>query len=116
MYLINKTKKTVLVKRFKFCKSEFSKIMGLMFTRRMKQALVFVFKKESIQHIHMFFVWYPIDVLWLDKNKKVVQLKENLQPFRIILAKKPAKYIIELEYGKIKRSKTEVYDQISLKE
>jgi len=84
-----------------------------MFTRKLTKALIFPFKKESIQHVHMFFVWYPIDVLWLDKNKKVIQLKENLNPFRIVLAKKPAKYIIEFEKGIIRISGTELNDKIS---
>lgn len=111
--IVNETKKTTLTKKFKFCKSEFSKVRGLMFTKRLKEALIFIFGKESLQHIHMFFVWYPIDVLWLDKNKRVVQLKENLKPFKIILAKNPAKYIIELENGTIKKSKTKINDTIS---
>jgi len=113
MTLTNKTKKTILTKNIKFCKTELSKIKGLMFTKKLNKALIFVFKKESLQHIHMFFVWYPIDVLWLDKNKKVVQLKENLKPFKIILAKNPAKYIIELENKTIQKSRTEINDQIS---
>ncbi len=111
--LFNKTKKTILAKKIKFCKTEISKIKGLMFTKRLNKALIFIFKKESLQHIHMFFVWYPIDVLWLDKSKLVVQLKENLLPFRIILAKKPSLYMIELENGTIKKSKTEINDMIS---
>ena len=113
MSIVNKTKKIILTKNIKFCKTEFSKIKGLMFTKKLTKALIFIFKKESLQHIHMLFVWYPIDVLWLDKNKKVVQLKENLKPFRIILAKKPSKYIIELSNGEIKKSRTEINDQIS---
>ena len=113
MVIVNKTKKKLLAKEVEFCKTELSKIKGLMFTKRIKKALIFVFRKESLQHIHMFFVWYPIDVLWLDKNKKIVQLKENLKPFRIILAKKPAQYIIELEDGTIRETKTELDDIIS---
>jgi uncharacterized membrane protein (UPF0127 family) len=113
MVTVNETKKQILAKKARFCKSEFSKIRGLMFTKRIKKALIFVFRKESLQHIHMFFVWYPIDVLWLDKNKKIVQLKENLKPFRIILAKRPAKYIIELGDGTIRKTKTELDDIIS---
>lgn len=113
--LKNKTKNVVLAKNFRFCKSEFSKLRGLMFTKKLKKALIFVFKKEISIHVHMFFVWYPIDILWLDKNKKVIQLKENLKPFRIMIAKKPAKYIVELQDGKIKKTKTAAGDTISFK-
>lgn len=111
--LINKTKKTLLAKEYRYCETEFSKVKGLMFTKKLTSALIFPFKKEILQHIHMFFVWYPIDILWLNKNKKVVQLKENLKPFRIAFARKPALYIIELETGTIKKSKTEIGDLIN---
>jgi len=49
----------------------------------------------------------------MDKNKRVVQLRENFRPFRMIIAKKPAKYMIELANGTIKKSKTLVNDKIS---
>ena len=39
----------------------------------------------------MFFVFFPIDVLFLDKNKKVVELKENFKPFSIYFPKNKAK-------------------------
>jgi len=63
----------------------------------------------------MFFVFYPIDVLFLNENKKVVQLKENFKPFRIMMAKKPAKYIIELPDGIIRKTNTKLGDTISFK-
>ena len=52
----------------------------------------------------MFFFFYSIDILFLNKNKKVVQLKENFKPFRIMIAKVPSKYIIELPNGTIKKT------------
>ena len=39
--------------------------------------IVMIFNKEDFHSIHMFFVFFPIDVLWLDSDKKVVDLKEN---------------------------------------
>ncbi len=96
------------------CKTDLSKAIGLMFSRK-KKTLIFIFNKEKLISLHMFFVFYPIDVLFLDKNKKVVQLKENFKPFRILIAKKPAKYIIELPDNTIKRTKTKVGDTIRFK-
>lgn len=47
--------------------------------------------------IHMLFVFFPIDVVWLDKNKKVVDKRENVKPFTPwITPGKAAKYVIEL--------------------
>ncbi len=110
--LKNKRNNKILEKRPKLCKNSFSKGLGLMFSRKPK-TLIFVFNKEKIISLHMFFVFFPIDVLFLNKNKRVVQLKENFKPFRIIIPTKPAKYIIELPNNTIKKTNTKVGDILS---
>ena len=107
--LKNKRNNKTLSQNSEICKNNFSKALGLMFSRKPK-TLIFVFNKEKIISLHMFFVFYPIDVLFLNKNKKIVQLKENFKPFRIIIPKKPAKYIIELPNNTIKKTNTKVGD------
>ncbi len=108
----NNSKNKILKKKKEYCKSVFSQMKGFMFSKPDK-ALVFIFKKEKIVNLHMFFILHPIDVLWLDKNKKVVKIKENFKPFRIVIADKPAQYIIEMPAGIIAKTKTEVGDSIS---
>lgn len=79
-----------------FCNTFFSKFRGLMFSRR--KNLVLVLKKESRFNaaIHMFFVFFPIDVYWLDKDKNIVDFKKRVLPFTIAVPKKKAKYIVEI--------------------
>lgn len=110
--LKNITKNKILAKEAKICKTPFPKALGLMFSKKSK-ALIFIFSKEKIISLHMFFVFFPIDVLFLNKNKKVVEIKENFKPFRIMIAKKPAKYVIELPNKTIKKTKTGIGDTIS---
>jgi len=98
-----KIKNKVLVNEVVFCRSLLSKAIGLMFTRKIKdKGLIFVFDKEMIQCLHMFFVFYSIDVLFLDKEKKVVDMKKEFRPFTLYSSKKKAKYVIELPSGTIK--------------
>lgn len=80
--------------------------------RKKPEVLVFDFKKEKIVMLHMLFVFFPIDVLFLDKNKTVVEVKENLRPFGFYRPKNKSKFIIELPKGKIKATKTEINDKI----
>ena len=94
----NKTAKKVIAKNEKICSSIISKTIGLMFSPR-KKSLVFVFNKEQKVPLHMFFVFFPIDVLFLDSNKKVVELKRNFKPFRLYNPTKKARYVIELPSG-----------------
>ena len=107
-----KNKSKVLAKKIKLCKNPFSKAWGLMFSKKNK-SLIFIFDKEKIISLHMLFVFYPIDVLFLDKNKKVVEVKESFKPFRFYIPKNKAKYVVELPYGIIKKTKTEIGDTIS---
>ena len=107
----NLTKKTILAEKYKLCRNIFSKSSGLMFSKKNK-TLIFIFKKEKINPLHMFFVLYPIDVLFLDENKIIAEIKENFKPFTFYTPKKKSKYIIELPKNSIKTSKTKINDKI----
>ena len=61
----------------------------------------------------MWFVFYPIDVLYLDENKTIVEIKTNFKPWEIYYPKKQANYIVELEQGIIKQTKTKLNDVVS---
>jgi len=79
------------------CKSLFSKMLGKMFSFS-KTSLLFIFKKEQNIDIHMLFCFQPLIVIWLNKNKKVVQIKKML-PF-LSYASAKAKYILEIPITK----------------
>ena len=112
MIIKNDAKRRIICTGAKLCKSIFSKAAGLMFSKKPK-ALIFIFKKEKIVPLHMLFVFFPIDVLFLDKNKEIVEIKESLMPFAFYTPKKKAAYIIELPEGAVKKAKTELGDKIS---
>ena len=108
----NKTRSRKIAANARLCEGSFSNFLGLMFSKNKNQSLLFKFRKEIFISLHMFFVFYPIDVLFLDKNKVVVDLKENFRPFTFYTSKKLAKYCIELPSGAIKKTKTEIGDKI----
>lgn len=110
--ICNKSRKTLLSRNYALCKSRASKAIGLMF-RLNPKALVFVFDNEKIVPLHMLFVFFPIDVVYLDKKKKVVELKEDLMPFTFHRPHAKSKYIVELPSGTIQKSKTSLGDKIS---
>jgi uncharacterized membrane protein (UPF0127 family) len=70
-----------------------------MFRRTLVEDEVYLFveRRESIAQtaIHMFFVFFPIAVVWLDREKRVVD-KALAQPFRPYYApQSPARYFVE---------------------
>ena len=73
--------------------------LGLMFFPRKKFNFGLIFEREieSIvgSSIHMMFVFYPINILFLNSKKEIVDIKLNLKPFRFYSPKKKSKYIIE---------------------
>ena len=109
----NLTKKTIIIKKSACIEDIFSKFAGLMFSKQSNKALIFRFDKEKIIALHMFFVFYPIDVLFIDKNKIIVDKKENFKPFTFCKSKKKAMYVIELPNGTIKNTKTRIGDKIN---
>lgn len=82
--------------RYKTCKSLLSKALGLMFSR--KRNLLFVFGKERRIMLHNWFVFYPINLVFLDKNKRVVEIKRDFKPFCFYASKRKARYLIETPF------------------
>ena len=78
------------------------------------KAMVLVFKREKTVSLHMFFVFYPVDVIFLDRAKKVIEIKMNFKPFTIYVPKKKAQYVIECVAGAVRKSRTTIGDQIIL--
>ena len=104
VYNISSGKK--VIGAYKRVTSLFSKALGLMFSFKPSYGLLFIFSSETIISLHNFFVFFPIDVIWVSKQGKVVFLKENFKPFRIIFPPKKAMYVLELPKGTIKESNT----------
>ena len=94
--ILNKTNVKTISEEEKVCKNIFSQSLGLMF--RKKQNLIMEFDKERKIRLHMFFVFYPIDVLILDENKKIVEIKRNFRPFTFWNSKQKGKYVVELGF------------------
>ncbi len=90
----------------RLAKSIFARTKGLMLSK--PDDLVLISPKEDISSssIHMCFMRIPIDVIWLDSQKRVVDIRKNIPPnrLRIYRPKKPAKYVVELGIGKIGNS------------
>lgn len=108
MRIENITKKTVLSSDITRCTTPWQKASGLMF--RSQQDLLFVEKKEQRISLHMWFVFYPIDVVYCTAEKKVVEIKEHFMPWTFYFPQQKATYVLELRSGTIQKTKTEVND------
>ncbi len=98
---MNRTKKNDIA-RAKVTGSFFSRALGLMFRRNLKEdeGLLIEFpawmKKPSL---HSFFMFFPIDVIFINKNLKVVE-KGLLKPWKLYTPAHESNYVLELHEGK----------------
>ena len=77
------------------CKTRIQHILGLMFCRTPTIAIL-QFNKPLQVIIHIWFMFYAIDIYYIDNNSKIIETKSNLKPFSHYKPKHKAKYIVEI--------------------
>jgi uncharacterized protein len=71
---------------------------------------------ERTQSIHMFFMPYPIDVVFLDRHARVTRTVASLRPWRVVWWARGARDCIELPVGALSVSGTTAGDQLGIDE
>src|SRR3989338_6910551 len=75
------------------------KLVGLILEEKI-YPLLFEFHEERKWGFHTFLVLKPIDFVFIDKSKKVTEVKTRVRPFSIsIRPQKEVKYVLELPEG-----------------
>ena len=114
MIIINTTKNTTIAREGAMADTFFARMTGLLGRKTLKKGEALVITK--CQSIHMFFMRFAIDVIFIDKNSMTVGLVKSIKPFRMSPYFFKACSAIELEAGTIERTKTLIGDQILFEE
>lgn len=64
--------------------------------------------------IHMFFMRFPIDAVFVDADGRIVRLYETLRPWRVTRIVRRAKAVLELPAGTASAHRLNVGDVIAL--
>jgi hypothetical protein len=106
----------VLADKVELADTFWRRFRGLMFRRNFRrgQALLFKLAKSGRYGIHMFFVRFPIDLLYLSQDFVVVDIRRELGPWRIHRPKVKASYIVELPAGTISLTRTKIGHKLAL--
>ena len=112
MLLVNATKKTVVSDRCHFANTVLKRMVGLLNRGHFEQGEGLLF--DRCYGIHTFGMRFPIDVLFLDKDLRVIRAVKALPPYRTSIVKK-AVYVLELPVGALETSHTEEGDQIQIR-
>lgn len=105
----NITRNTIISGDFKLLKSLGNKSKGLI-GKNKSETLIFTTRFG----IHTFGLKFPIDVLVLNNEQKIVAVKENLKPNRVFIWNPKYNLVIELKNGAVKTSKTKINDYLEI--
>lgn len=103
-----------IVQKITYRTTPWEKATGLMFKLYFEhEAYVFKFTYDKKIPIHMLFVFFPIDVLWVNMDNEIVDLKKSVFPFSpAVYHKGRASKLIELPKGTITKHKIALMDTI----
>ena len=79
----------------KVCYTFKNRLLGNCFKKEITDILCF----PRCNSIHTFFMKTNIDVIMLDRRKRITHIFSNVKPWRIILPKKKVYYVLELPSG-----------------
>lgn len=112
MKIFNQTRKTILSDKAVMADSISKRVWGLLGERTFTYGQALVLK--PCNSIHTYFMFFPIDILFVNKNNTVVKTISGLKPFRLSPICFKSKFVIELPSGTIKFTSTGPGDQLTL--
>ena len=110
--VVNVTRDVVLAERVHLANTFGSRLRGLMFSPPLQDGGGLIL--DPCNSVHMFFMRYPIDVLFISRQGVVVGLRRSLQPWRLTSIVRGARQAIELTAGVLASSDTRIGDEIAL--
>lgn len=108
----NVTRGTMLGERVRVASSSADRTVGLLRTPEVKPGEGLWIERSP--SIHMFFMKYPIDAVFVSKDLRVAKIAHGLKPWRVVWWARGARDCLELRAGAAAASRTEVGDQLRL--
>ena len=110
----NTTRGTVLGARIGVADTSWSRMVGLLGKTGLDsgEGLLII----PSQAVHTVAMRFPIDVLFLDRNCRVIHVHPALAPFRVTGVHWRARCVLELPAGAIAQSATSVGDELLIEE
>jgi uncharacterized protein len=106
----NVTRNTTLAERCRVASSARDRTVGLLATPAPGEPLLI----ERSPSIHMFFMRYPIDVVFVDKTARVTKVVPGLKPWRVVWWARGARDCLELPAGALRGTGTQAGDQLAI--
>ncbi len=114
MKLVNRTLDRVVCQRLELARNVWSRTRGLLGRAPLAEGEGLLI--EPCQSVHMFFMRYAIDVVFLDREYRVVALRPGLRPWRVTRYYRDAHSALELPAGAAAKVGLEPGQQLALEE
>jgi len=92
---------------------------GLMFRKKIEfdQGMLFIFESEDFYSFWMKNMLIPLDLIWLDKEKRIVHIERCVppcegEPCPSYSPKIPAMYVLELKAGSVEKRGLKMFDRL----
>jgi uncharacterized protein len=112
--VVNTTRNTVLGEQIRVAGTSLSRLVGLLGKRRLEPGTGLLIIPS--QAIHTAGMMFAIDVVFTDRNWRVIHLRAAMAPFRVTGIYWKARCVFELPAGVIAQTSTAIGDQLSIKE
>ena len=93
---------------------------GLMYRKKLlnNEGMLFIFPGENIIQLWMKNTYIPLDVIFISKNKVIVDIKKNMEKLSetIIKSKVKSKYALEFKAGLINKLDIRIGDKVLFNE
>jgi uncharacterized membrane protein (UPF0127 family) len=109
----NVTRGAVLAHNAQVADNIVTRFLGLQGRARLDEGHGMVIRPCS--GIHTMFMRFPIDVLYVNKEDRVVHVEAAIPPWRVGRVMRVSHYVVELPAGTAARTGTQVGDQIALR-
>ncbi|HET9531675.1 MAG TPA: DUF192 domain-containing protein [Blastocatellia bacterium] len=114
--VLNRSKQTVLASNVELAETAWTRMKGLLGRKASEfdsgKGLWIV----PSQGVHTIGMSFPIDVIYLDSERRVIRVYHRLAPFRIAAVKIKARSVIELPAGTLAETRTEPGDVLEITE
>ncbi|MBS4197904.1 DUF192 domain-containing protein [Lederbergia citri] len=110
MTLVNVTLNQVISKNITQANSFFSRLKGLMFSKKEKKSIWI----KPCRSIHTFFMNYSIDVLYLDKENRIAAIDQDLKPGKLGTYYPGVESVVELPSGTVEKTRVSVGHEVKI--
>ena len=113
-YAFNRTRTTYLATDLMIARTHWSRFRGLMATDSSRFSRGQGLWINPSHGIHTFAMRFPIDAVYLDRDRMVIHLEQDLKPWRMAAIRVQAASVLELPTGTISESLTALGDQVDI--